>query len=320
MLTSPTNRPRIYITMGDPAGIGPEVIMRTLASPEVRELAFFVVVGDERIVKEASSGVLPGDIEIVDPGPPLEDITPGRSTTEGAAKALRCIDQAIKFVRDAKDNVPKGIVTAPVSKEAIARVHPGFVGHTEHLQEAFSSSLVTMVMVGKNFSVVPVTRHIPIKDVASSLSTSLILGTLEQVIENRRVISGKDDPHISVTSLNPHAGEGGKIGTEETEVIQPAISKAKTLYSKIDGPFASDTVFYHALNKRTDIVISMYHDQCLAPFKMIHFEDGINMTLGLGCVRTSPDHGTAFDIAGKNIAKHASMENAIKLAIRALAK
>jgi 4-hydroxythreonine-4-phosphate dehydrogenase len=326
--------------MGDPAGIGPEVIMKTLASPAIRGLAVFVIAGDKNVIGQAASiaGISaeelafhpdPGPrtsglelkekcINVIDPGPELDDMAPGRPTDAGARKSLACIDLAIHLVRDAQNDTPKAIVTAPVCKEAIANIHPGFVGHTEYLQEAFSVKFVTMAMVGERFSVIPVTRHIPIKDVASSLSVDLISGTLEQVIQNRSVISGKDDPRISVAALNPHSGEGGKIGKEENDIIRPAVERAKAVYGPVEGPISADVVFYRALKKDTDIVVSMYHDQGLAPFKMVEFDTGVNMTLGLGHVRTSPDHGTAFDIAGKGVAGTESMQNAVKLAVRAI--
>ncbi len=334
MRISPTNKPQIFITMGDPAGIGPEVIMKTMASPAIRRLAVFVIIADSGVIKKNPAGLSleevlfhPNDqevtldeerINVLDPGPELGEITPGQPTDEGARKALDCIDLAIRAAGDPENNTPKAIVTAPVCKEAIANIHPGFIGHTEYLQNAFSSELVTMVMVGKTFSVVPVTRHIPLKEVPSVLSLDLIYETLKQVVEGRHIISGKEDPHISVTALNPHSGEGGRIGREEIDLIRPAVDKARSLYGEMDGPVSADVVFYRAMHGKTDIVVGMYHDQCLAPFKMVEFDKGINMTLGLGCVRTSPDHGTAFDIAGKGIANHASMEEAVKLAIRAV--
>jgi 4-hydroxythreonine-4-phosphate dehydrogenase len=178
--------------------------------------------------------------------------------------------------------------------------------------------MTTMALIGNTLCVIPVTRHIPIKDVAKALSINLIYMTLEQVIGERLLISGKRDPKIGVCGLNPHCGEGGKIGCEEIDVIIPAIEKAKNLYPNIAGPLAADVAFYKAIKKEVDIVVSMYHDQGLGPFKTVDFDNGVNMTLGLGHVRTSPDHGTAFDIAGRGIASAESMKNAIRLAVRAL--
>ncbi|MEA3489118.1 MAG: 4-hydroxythreonine-4-phosphate dehydrogenase PdxA, partial [Candidatus Omnitrophota bacterium] len=335
MRISPTSKPQIFVTMGDPSGIGPEVIMRSMASPELKGLAIFVIIGDADVIKSAfapgcdvetavrAAGegeeeitLLEGLVNIVDPGPPLGDVEPGRPTDEGSKKALSCLDAALGLMRGSADGSPKALVTAPLSKERIARIHPGFIGHTEYLQQAYSAELVTMVMVGKNLCVVPVTRHIPLKDVASSLTSELIEGTLAQVVESRTLICGREDARIGVCALNPHSGEGGTIGAEEIDIITPAVEKAKKTYAGIKGPVSADVVFYRALKKEIDIVVSMYHDQGLAPFKMVDFDCGVNMTLGLGHVRTSPDHGTAFDIAGKGVASSGSMEQAIKLAVR----
>ena len=324
--------------MGDPSGIGPEVIMKSMASPAVKGLAVFVIVGDAGVLEKASVRArgnklavhqLEGGpeeivldeelVNIVAPGAPLKDAGPGNPTDEGSGKALECLDAAVRLMREAsEESIPKAMVTAPLSKERIARVHPGFTGHTEYLQEAYSSKLVTMVMVGETLCVAPVTRHIPLKDVASNLTTDLIEGTLAQVSEGRALICGKKDALIGVCALNPHCGEGGKIGREEIDIIRPAVERSKDLYGNIEGPVSADVIFYKAMKKEIDIVVCMYHDQGLSPFKMVDFDNGVNMTLGLGHVRTSPDHGTAFDIAGKGVASSESMEQAIKLAIRAL--
>lgn len=335
MRISPTNKPQIFITMGDPAGIGPEVIAESMASPELKGLAIFIVVGDSSLISKvlgASSGlgvnvldpeeettVLEEDaVNILDPGGSLEGTVPGKPTESGSRKALESLRKAAELMQLSDTSTPKALVTAPVNKEKIADIHPGFIGHTEYLQEAYGSDLVTMVMVGQTMSVVPVTRHIPLKDVAASLSADLIYRTLQQVIGGRKLISGKESARIGVTALNPHCGEGGKIGTEEAEIILPAVERAKKLYQKIEGPVSADVIFYKAIKKEVDIVVGMYHDQCLSPFKMMDFDTGVNMTLGLGHVRTSPDHGTAFDIAGQGIASSESMKNAISLAIRAI--
>lgn len=311
--------------------------MRSMASPEIKGLAIFVIAGDAGVMKKAAKPVFDGAlavhpfekgkdeivleegaVNVVDPGPPLRGEEPGRPTDEGAGKALESLSCAVRLMRDSSGDAPKALVTAPVSKERIARVRPGFTGHTEYLQEAYSSKLVTMVMVGENLCVVPVTRHVPLKDVASNLTKDLIVGTLSQVTENRVLICGKKDARIGVSALNPHSGEGGKIGREEIDIISPAVEKAKEFYPHIEGPVSADVLFYQAFKKKWDIVLSMYHDQGLGPFKMVDFDRGVNMTLGLGHVRTSPDHGTAFDIAGKGIANPESMKQAIKLAARAI--
>lgn len=333
----PTNKPLVFVTMGDPSGIGPEVIMRSMASSGMKGLAIFVVVGDAGVmeqahesatgsklaihsIKEGSEEVSLEEelVNVIDPGKPLKGIVPGKPTDEGAGKALECLAAAVDLMKGSFGDMPKALVTAPVSKERIARVHPGFIGHTEYLRDAYSAELVTMVMVGETLCVVPVTRHIPLSDVASSLSVDLIVKTLAQVIENRVLICGRKNARIGVSALNPHCGEGGRIGGEEISIIAPAVEKAKAIYDNIEGPVSADVIFYAAMRKKVDIVVSMYHDQCLPPFKMVDFDRGVNMTLGLGHVRTSPDHGTAFDIAGKGVARSESMEQAIRLAVRAV--
>lgn len=317
MPSSHTNKTRLVLTMGDPAGIGPEIIMRSLANLSKERFAAFTVVGDGPVLMEAADRFFKGgEFEVVDPGGKLSGCVPGKPTQEGARKALASIDEAVRILKRL-DTPLKALVTAPVSKEMIAGVKPGFIGHTEHLMEAFSSARVTMVLTGEHFSVVPVTRHIPLKEVANSLSGTDILETIAQVVEGRMTISGKKDPRIGVAALNPHGGEGGKIGREEIDVISPAIEEARAMYPLIEGPVPADIVFYKAMRKYYDIVIAMYHDQGLGPFKMVDFSSGVNMTLGLGCVRTSPDHGTAFDIAGKGMASSGSMEKAILAAARA---
>lgn len=324
--------------MGDPSGVGPEVIMKSMASPALKELAVFVIVGDAGVLEKASGPVYGGKlavhqlaeepeeifldeslVNIVAPGVPLENVKPGDPTDEGSRKALECLDTAVRLMREAPgEKTSKAMVTAPLSKERIARIHPGFVGHTEYLQQAYSSELVTMVMVGETLCVVPVTRHIPLKEVASNLTADLILKTLAQVSGNRELVCGRKDARIGVCALNPHCGEGGKIGREEIDMIGPAVEKARALYGNIEGPLSADVIFYKAMKKEMDIVVCMYHDQGLSPFKMVDFDNGVNMTLGLEHVRTSPDHGTAYDIAGKGVAGSRSMERAIELAIRAI--
>ncbi|MFH1877801.1 MAG: 4-hydroxythreonine-4-phosphate dehydrogenase PdxA [Candidatus Omnitrophota bacterium] len=336
--TSNRKKPLIFITMGDPSGIGPEVIVKSLARPEIKDLAVFAVVADSGVIERSISAITPGlpfikhradirgndvlldegAVNIIDPGPVLTGISFGVPGDAGSEKALVCLDAAVDMIRNYSPDVLKALVTAPLNKEMTARVSPGFIGHTEYLQQAYSSPRVTMVMAGRHMSVVPVTRHIPLRDVAAQLTAELLEGTIAQVIENRALISGKDDAVIGVSALNPHGGEGGKIGREEIDIIAPVVRKMKKIYADIDGPVPADVIFYKAFKKKVDIVVAMYHDQCLSPFKMVDFDTGVNMTLGLGHVRTSPDHGTAYDIAGKGKASPESMEQAIRAAVRAV--
>jgi len=323
--------------MGDPAGIGPEITAKSLASPDIRGLAvFFVMVGDENVIRKAFGPARerelfscrfsfeePGEIRlaedrlnILDPGPALNNVRPGETTAEGARKALECITAAARMLE--KEEGHCAMVTAPVAKSAIAAVHPGFVGHTEFLQKIFSKEMVTMALIGNSLRVVPVTRHIPVHDIAKTLTADLIIKTIRHVIGSLRIVAGKTDARIGVSALNPHAGENGNIGREEIDIIVPAIDAIRADYPNIEGPIPADVIFHQALAKKIDVVISMYHDQCLAPFKMVDFDNGVNVTLGLGHIRTSPDHGTAFDIAGKGLASSGSMEHAIKLAVKSI--
>ncbi|MBU0683888.1 MAG: 4-hydroxythreonine-4-phosphate dehydrogenase PdxA [Candidatus Omnitrophica bacterium] len=339
MHISPINKPQIFITMGDPSGIGPEIVLKSLDKPDIWDLAIFVVIGDGRVFKETASltgfkkclavqdvdqtsegkvFLHEGALNILDPVSFVGDFEPGKPTSLGSKKALACLKNAVQFMKGLPETEKKALVTAPLSKEYIAEIFPGFVGHTEYLRDAYLSEFVTMVMVGDMFSVVPITRHIPLKDVAKNINKQIIKRTLLQVLENRRLISGKENPVIGVCALNPHSGEGGKIGHEEIDIIEPAVEESKKFYDNLMGPVSADTIFYYAYKKQVDIVVSMYHDQCLPPFKMVNFDRGVNLTLGLGAIRTSPDHGTAFGIAGKNIANSESMEQAIKVALRAM--
>jgi len=326
--------------MGDPAGIGPEITAKATASQDIRGLAVFVVIGDKAVMQRAFSENAPrggvrcvhagideadglaleeGRVYVLDPGGgDLAGITPGRPSPEGARKALLCIERAASLLELHDKDHPMAMVTSPVDKKEISGVRAGFAGHTEFLQEYFHAEMTTMLLAGDTLKVATVTRHIPIREVPRQLTRELLEKTIAQVIDNRAMISGKDRPVIGVCALNPHAGEGGKIGTEEIDVITPVIGSLRGSYGYIKGPLPADVAFYQALKGEIDIVISMYHDQGLGPFKMMDFDNGVNMTLGLGHVRTSPDHGTAFDIAARRVASSRSMENAIRLAVNAL--
>jgi 4-hydroxythreonine-4-phosphate dehydrogenase len=317
--------PEIVISMGDPAGIGPEIIAKALKSLLSSENVVFSVVGDRHVLLSVFTAYCPealasepGRVSFVDPGELLEKCVSGYPDEKGATKALRSIEKATSMVMSGEGSRERALVTAPVSKENIARIHPGFVGHTEFLQKTTGADFVTMAFVGKNLRVVPVTRHLALRDVPARLTKEMICRTIGQVVDGRRILSDVHDPVIIVTALNPHGGEGGRIGGEETTVIGPAVERARETYAAIEGPVPSDVAFYRARKIPGSIVVAMYHDQCLGPFKMIDFNTGVNITLGLGIIRTSPDHGTAFDIAGKGSANPDSMIHAVKLAIKAV--
>lgn len=326
--------------MGDPSGIGPEVLMKAMASPDIRGLAIFMVIGDEKVLRDLSAGcdappvrkltpvkgdglkeqLCPDVINLLDPGGGCDDLEPGVPSRSGAAMCLKSLETAVELMLHSGPHMPKALVTAPLSKDSIADIEPGFTGHTEYLQRAYGARRVTMALVSDQLKVVPLTRHIPLKDVPSGISEEGIRETIEQVLDNRILLCGKKDIRIGVCGLNPHNGENGRIGTEEIDIIEPAVRALRRAYPAVIGPVPADVIFHSAIRGDIDIVIGMYHDQCLSPFKMVAFDSGVNITLGLGHIRTSPDHGTAFDIAGKGIADPGSMINAVKTAVRGVTR
>lgn len=322
--------------MGDPAGIGPEVISKSLNSLIEDCPARFVVVADKEVMDIFWSKKLKDRITYLEPegfacpespGIYLVDpdtaMAPGHKgpTEKGSVKAKKCIDTALELMKDVSCGTQRALVTGPVSKYHFSLIAPGFSGHTEYLRDFHEKERVTMAMAGRHLKVVPLTRHIPLRTVSEKITYPFLKKAIEQVIDSRHVLSEKSEPKIGVCALNPHAGEAGSMGVEEIDVIIPVIEcLRKEKYPSLIGPLPSDVAFYKALKKDVDIVLGMYHDQCLAPFKMLDFDNGVNVTLGLDYVRTSPDHGTAFDIAGKGKAFSGSMEEAIKFALRATSR
>lgn len=270
-------RPTILITSGDPNGIGPEVTEKSLKDPAIRGLADFIV---------------------IDP-----DDNTGFSAVRRAVSLL-------------KKGKAKALVTAPVNKALINKSGISFKGHTEYLAHATGTEKYAMMLCGGPLKVTTVTRHIALKQVANALTKQKIIDAVRLTESALKRYFGIRNPRIGVCGLNPHCGEGGKIGTEEIDIIMPAVKRLKRNIAGVQGPISGDVIFYMAYNGKLDAVISMYHDQGLGPLKMIGFEKGVNVTLGLPFIRTSPDHGTAYDIAHKGIADPSSMKEAIKLAVK----
>ncbi|OIO32790.1 MAG: 4-hydroxythreonine-4-phosphate dehydrogenase PdxA [Candidatus Omnitrophica bacterium CG1_02_40_15] len=269
-------KPTILITTGDPKGIGPEVTKKALEDPKIKRLAnFFVIKANDKT---------------------------GFSAIEKAVEILK------RYQIDA-------LVTAPVNKEAINKSGIPFQGHTEYLAEATNTKKIAMMLCGGPLKVTTVTRHVPLKKVSSAITQAKIIEAVILTDSGLKKYFGIKNPRIGVCALNPHCGEGGAIGREEQDIIMPAIKKIRRFVQGINGPISGDVIFYMAYNGKLDAVISMYHDQGLGPLKMAAFEKGVNVTLGLPFIRTSPDHGTAYDIAGKGIANPSSMKEAIKLAV-----
>ena len=287
------NKRTIAITIGDPKGIGSEVVRKALTQKSLLAQGAFIVIGDKKIL-----GRLPASVEVVD--------VRYKSAGEGSLKFL---DKAILLI---KGGVADALVTAPLCKEAVARYHKNFKGHTEYLAEAFGVKNFDMMFVAPHMHLTIVTRHVPLKEVPALITPKAVF---DSIVLMARTLKDKfkiRDPKIAVLGLNPHAGEGGLLGHEDEKYILPAIRKAKFKGIHAEGPFAADTFF--AFHKSYDGIIAMYHDQGLAPLKGMYMKELVNFTAGLPFVRTSPAHGTAFDIAGKNKADSLSMLSAIKLA------
>ena len=303
----------IGITMGDPGGIGPEVILKALTSPEIRAAANYVVIGSEKVLSNISDRVLSDNISVLDldnftvnnalSHKPLPDS--GKASVEYILKGL---DLAINGKIDA-------LVTAPISKEAIKLAGYNYAGHTELLKEKTSVENVVMFMVGKGLRVSFVTTHLAVNEISGAINQENVFSTIQITATGLKTFFGIDQPKIAVCGLNPHCGDGDCFGTEERDVIVPAIERAQKMGINCHGPLSADTVFNKALNGEFDIVVVQFHDQGAIPIKMYAFDSGVNITLGIPVIRTSPTHGTAFDIAGKGIADPGSMIEAIKTAV-----
>lgn len=317
----------IAIALGDPTGIGPEVALKAVAAELPVDDETYLLVGDAALVRRLNEQLslgLPipaaGDprrtrVTIADPSAPLP-----RALAPGDAAAAQA---ALAWLRHGATLCLRGetsaLVTAPVNKEAIIRSgEANFVGQTELLSELAGTARTAMMLLGADdrgrwLRVALATIHVPLREVASRLNRGKIELAIELAEQACRDL-GLPRARVAVCGLNPHAGEGGQIGDEEITTIAPAVEAARERGADVHGPFAADTLFYYAFRGDYDAVIAMYHDQGLVPLKMIGFEQGVNWTLGLPFIRTSPDHGTAYDIAGKGVANPSSMIAALRLA------
>lgn len=318
--------PWLGITLGDPSGIGPEVTLKALAALPQDDWRYLLL-GDESLlhasnrklglglsIETFNSYAQTGHLFCHSPGTPLPSPCPqgSQEAAQSAMEALR--DGARRALR----NELVGIVTAPVNKEAIIRLGKPFMGQTEFLSDLAGAERTAMMLLGEDdrgrwLRVALVTTHIPLREVARQLTTAkteLAIDLAAQACRDLELPRAR----IGVCGLNPHAGEGGQFGDEEITTIAPAVEHARQRGLDVEGPLAADTLFYYAYNGHYDAVVAMYHDQGLAPLKMIGFEKGINWTLGLPFIRTSPDHGTAYNIAGQDKANPNSMIAAVRLA------
>jgi 4-hydroxythreonine-4-phosphate dehydrogenase len=321
-------RPVLAITMGDFNGTGPEVLLKSLRSPAVRALCRPLVVGSldvlEYYARTLRIGVTlreVGSLPAGDgPGIPvlpilpyrLPRISPGMISAEAGRYSGLAIEEAVRLCRA---GFADAIVTAPVSKEAMHMGGYKVPGQTEMLLRLSGGRRVAMILAAGDFRVGLATVHHPLKDVARRLTRPVLLEKLDIVNTALRVDFGIRAPRIAVLGLNPHAGEHGILGSEEADVIRPALAAARRRGIDADGPFPADAFFGLQSHRSYDAVLAMYHDQGLIPLKMAGFRIGVNISAGLPIIRTSPDHGTAFDIAGKGTADPESMTQAIRLAV-----
>jgi len=300
---------KLGITMGDPRGIGPEIIFKALKSSPLRETVDFLIYGDAQIFSNLPEVVRSAQLVAVTRGPSGLSFT----DEECGHSSILSLEQA---VRDALDKKIDAIVTAPICKAHIQKAGYDYPGHTEFLAEKTGGSKVVMMMASPTLKVSLVTIHVPLKDVPHRITEEKILDTVRITVDSLREFWGLKKPRVAVCGLNPHAGEEGYLGQEEITLISPALEKLRAEGYEVDGPAVPDAVFHQAYEGKYDAVVCMYHDQGLIPFKMLHFRDGVNVTLGLPIIRTSPDHGVAFDIVGKGLADPSSMLAAMELAVR----
>lgn len=323
-------KPLIGISLGDPLGIGPEVIVRALADPEVRSLARFIIFGLHDAMEIAAdqtetnvfwwrepydgsarvnSGVLVADFDDL----PCPRINGHREADEQAGRlSFRFVEEAIRHL---KAGAIDALVTGPICKEAWQLANHQFRGHTDLLARRFDTRRISMAFVAGNLRVALASDHIPLLELRNLFSIGLVHQPIDLLDKALKRWFAIEHPRIGVLGLNPHAGEGGLLGDEETRIIEPALTLARNAGIRAVGPLPPDTAFTPDSLAQFDGIVAMYHDQGLIPVKMAAFHSAVNVTLGLPVIRTSPDHGTAFDIAGKAKAHPGSMIEAIRLAV-----
>ena len=331
MMTEASTRP-LALSQGDPAGIGPDITLAAWLRRDELGLPPFLYIGDPDVLR-ARATLLGMDVPVVEVGPgsaaatfthalpvfPIAaggDVVPGAPAPATAKGTIEAIETAVRLSM-AGETV--GVTTNPIAKSVLYDAGFGFPGHTEFLADLAHRAtgkpvLPVMMLAGPKLKAIPVTIHIPLKDVPTALTTELILETCRVTAHDLRSRFGIAAPRLAVAGLNPHAGEGGALGLEDDAVVRPAIDLLRAEGIDAFGPLPADTMFHDEARQRYDVAICMYHDQALIPAKALGFDDSVNVTLGLPFIRTSPDHGTAFAIAGKGIAREQSLVAALKLA------
>ncbi len=323
----------LALTLGDPAGIGPDITLAAWAAQAREPIPPFVLVGDAavlalraktlglavpvRVVNEAGEAptVFTEALPVLETAP-APAIVAGRPNPAAAHAILDSIERAVRLVQAGE---VRAVVTNPIAKSLLYGAGFGYPGHTEYLAALAApgggpAPHPVMMLASAGFRVVPATVHIPLKDVTATLTSALLLEVIEITASDLHRYFGLTQPRIAVSGLNPHAGEDGTLGREEIEIVAPAIEAARARGIDATGPYPADTLFHADARRGYDAAICMYHDQALVPFKTLAFEEGVNVTLGLPFVRTSPDHGTAFAIAGTGRANPRSLIEALRLA------
>ncbi|MCU0397430.1 MAG: 4-hydroxythreonine-4-phosphate dehydrogenase PdxA [Cyclobacteriaceae bacterium] len=321
-------KPRIGITLGDLNGIGPEVVIKALHDTRIISLITPVIYGSTRVLSfykkqlnleefnyghtKSRGQFIPKTINVVNCWEDVIEIIPGKPSKPSGYAAWLALKQA---TLDLKEGLIDALVTAPIDKNTIHSEEFPYTGHTEFLADYFGVKDHLMLMISESLRVGLVTEHVAVKDIAANITAEHIDSKLKIFEQTLRKDFGINKPRIAVLGLNPHAGDGGLIGSEDEKIIKPVIQDWKNKGKLLFGPFPADGFFATGSHSKFDGVLAMYHDQGLVPFKLLAFESGVNYSAGLPVIRTSPDHGTAYSIAGKNLANEGSIRQAIYSAL-----
>ena len=317
--------PPLAVALGDPAGVGPEIATKAWERRAEHRLHPFFVVGDVRSIEAVWSGPVvrisePAEaLAIFDNALPLiqlEDagaITPGQPNVAGARCSLDSLELAVGLARS---GAACGLVTGPVSKSQLYSIGFAHPGQTEFVAErcGIARENVVMMLAGPTLRTVPITTHVPLREVSDLISADLIVSRARTTERGLARDFGIAEPRLAMAGFNPHAGESGALGREEIDIVLPALDRLRDEGIRIEGPLAADAMFHPRARARYDAALCLYHDQALIPLKTLHFDEGVNITLGLPIIRTSPDHGTAFNIAGRNQADPGATLAALRLA------
>jgi 4-hydroxythreonine-4-phosphate dehydrogenase len=320
--------PAIAITMGDPAGVGPEIIIKAFADETLHRICTPIVLGDpqlilarmeatgrrlllNRVERASEAKGAPGTMDVIALSRMEGRVTPGHPTLEGGRAMVNYIFEAVSLIRQ---GWMQAMVTCPINKALMHQAGYHYEGHTQMIAHLTDAKDYVMMLAGSKLRVALATIHVPLKDVALVLKEETVLRTIRVTCEALKRDFGCRRPSLAVSALNPHGGESGLFGNEEEVIIEPAVRRAREEGYPVVGPLPADTLFFKAASGQYDAVVAMYHDQGLIPLKLLHFSDAVNVTLGLPIVRTSVDHGTAYDIAGTGQADPSSLVAAIRLA------